>query len=251
VTNVLEYGGRLLLHLFMIVANGLIKFLENLASGIPKLPEGIGAYDPYLSGTESHRCASRFYQKYFNDQVSRHVLFGINPFRWGAGLTGIPFTDARRLSEKCGIDYNQPASHENASAFIYEVISEFGGPSAFYRGYLFNWVCPIGLLDKKIPGHKGYSYYQNAALYKSVRELMAENIRHLINLGIARDYCFCVGLGKNEQYLRKLNDEHEFFSAIIPLEHPGFITRYHAGERNKYLAHYVKQIKGAPKMIKL
>jgi hypothetical protein len=222
-------------------AEGMINYFEGLKERVPELPAGIATYNPYTDAN-AHRCVLAFYRKYFNDHQSRHALFGINPFRWGAALTGVPFTDARRLKEKCGIDLKKPASQENAVGFIYEVIDEMGGPEVFYKNFCFNWLCPLGLLDTKVEGHKGYSYYEKASLYKAVKGLIGDNIAHLLDLGINRENCFVIGRGKNEQYLGKVNKEHGYFKNIIPLEHPGYITRYHAAERNNYLQNYVGQI---------
>jgi hypothetical protein len=225
-------------------ANGMISYLENLKHQEPELPVGISTYNPYAD-QNVRRCVSSFYRKFFNDEASRQVLFGINPFRWGAGLTGIPFTDARRLKEKCGIDFKKPASQENAVGFIYEVVDQLGGPELFYQKFYFNWLCPLGLLEEKVKDHKGYSYYEKASLYQSVKALIADNIAHLLDIGTDRENCFVIGRGKNERYLRKINGEHGFFRNIISLEHPGYITRYHAAERDRYLKQYVEQIRGA------
>ena len=220
----------------------MINYLGKLEHHTPRFPEGITSYNPYID-QNAWRCVSEFFRKFFDDNHARYVLFGINPFKWGAGLTGVPFTDARRLKEKCGIEFNDPASQENAAGFIYEVIDRIGGPEVFYKQFYFNWLCPLGLLDSKVKGHKGYSYYERANLYHGVKELIANNIAHLLDLGTNRENCIVIGRGKNEQYLRKINDERGFFKNIIPLEHPGYITRYHAGERDRYLKQYVGQIR--------
>jgi hypothetical protein len=229
---------------------GILNFLDTLNSRVRELTEGISVYNPYAESAEAHRCVVEFYDKFFNDQFRRNVFFGTNPFRWGAGLTGVPFTDARRLAEKCGINFNSPSSQENASAFIYDVVNEFGGPAKFYRQYYFNWLCPIGFLNVKMPHNNGFPYYQEAALYNAIKALIVKNIQHLLEIGTKRDYCFCIGLGKNEYYLRKINDQYGFFSKIVALEHPGYITRYHSSERGKYLNHYIKQISDAEDRIK-
>jgi len=41
-----------------------------------------------------------FYTKFYSDCKPRQLVLGINPGRFGAGATGIPFTDTRRLNEK-------------------------------------------------------------------------------------------------------------------------------------------------------
>ena len=68
---------------------------------------------------------------------------------------------------------------------------------------------------------------------------MIENIRKQIDLGIKTDTCFCFGTGKNEKFLRKLNDEHRFFNHIIALEHPRFIMQYKSKNRHLYIDKYI------------
>jgi hypothetical protein len=51
--------------------------------------------------------------------------------------------------------------------------------------------------------------------------------------------CFCFGTGKNERFLRKLNDEHGFFKKIIALEHPRFIMQYKAMSKQVYIDKYL------------
>jgi hypothetical protein len=43
------------------------------------------------------KICSSFYQKYYADNKKRSLIIGINPGRFGAGVTGIPFTDPIRL----------------------------------------------------------------------------------------------------------------------------------------------------------
>ena len=47
-----------------------------------------------------------FFYKFYNDTNPRHLIFGINPGRFGAGTTGINFTAPKQLKEICGIDHS-------------------------------------------------------------------------------------------------------------------------------------------------
>ena len=51
--------------------------------------------------------------------TQRHLLLGINPGRFGGGVTGIPFTDPIRLQNVCGIENNFEKKQELSSVFIY------------------------------------------------------------------------------------------------------------------------------------
>ena len=69
------------------------------------LPEDIKVLNPYKKPKVIDFCQS-FYNKYYSDNKGRRLILGINPGRFGAGVTGIPFTDPIRLEEKCGITNN-------------------------------------------------------------------------------------------------------------------------------------------------
>ena len=58
-------------------------------------------------------------------------------------------------------------------------------------------------------------------------------------MGVNTDTCFCFGNGKNEKFLRKLNDQEHFFKNIVALEHPRFIMQYKAKSKDVYIKKYV------------
>jgi hypothetical protein len=62
-----------------------------------KLPAGIRIMNPFQENVEIMNLSAKFYRKYYNDQNRRHLILGINPGRFGAGITGITFTDPKRL----------------------------------------------------------------------------------------------------------------------------------------------------------
>ena len=67
------------------------------------LPEGIAIMNPFRENPKIIPVITQFYSKFYSDNNSRHLILGINPGRFGAGVTGIPFTDTKRLSENCGL----------------------------------------------------------------------------------------------------------------------------------------------------
>ena len=87
--------------------------------------------NPFQENENIISISSSFYKKYYNDNNSRHLILGINPGRFGAGLTGIPFTDPKRLKTNCNIKFNGALAHELSSVFVYDVINEFGGEIEF------------------------------------------------------------------------------------------------------------------------
>ena len=84
-----------------------------------------------------------------------------------------------------------------------------------------------------------YNYYDSAALIKATHGFIVENIYKQIALGVETDICFCFGTGKNEKFLRMLNEEHQFFDRIIALEHPRYIMQYKAKQKQFYIDKYL------------
>src|SRR5205085_439519 len=99
------------------------------------LPPGVSMMNPFREDKTVLPLSAQFYKKYYDDLQPRHLILGINPGRFGGGVTGVPFTDPKRLQEKCGIGFNGPATHEPSSVFVYEVIDAYGGPAAFYHDF--------------------------------------------------------------------------------------------------------------------
>jgi hypothetical protein len=96
-----------------------------------RLPEGISIMNPFRSDDDYvMQVSSAFYKKFYDDNRPRCLVLGINPGRFGAGFTGIPFTDTKRLTGECGIEYTGRQTHEPSSVFIYEVIKAYGGPES-------------------------------------------------------------------------------------------------------------------------
>lgn len=67
------------------------------------LPADFHVLNPYLDNPETLQVMEQFYHKYYSDNHQRKFLVGINPSRHGAGVTGVPFTDTKRLESVCGI----------------------------------------------------------------------------------------------------------------------------------------------------
>jgi hypothetical protein len=201
-----------------------------------KLPPGIRVMNPFRENKNSLTVSSAFYKKYYSDNNRRHIILGINPGRFGAGLTGIPFTDPKRLVEKCGLLYSGTPAHEPSSVFIYNMIDAYGGAEKFYARFYINSICPLGFTIKNSLGKEvNYNFYDSKALADAAHDFIICSIKRQIALGINTDICFCLGSGKNEKVLLRLNETHGFFKKIIALEHPRFIMQY----KSKYMQEYI------------
>ena len=97
----------------------------------------------------------KFFEKYFEDSRPRRLMLGINPGRYGAGITGVNFTAPRQLKENCGIDHHFDLTSELSAEFIYEMISEYGGVNKFYNDWFIGSVCPLGFTASPNPSKGG------------------------------------------------------------------------------------------------
>jgi len=205
------------------------------------LPTGISIMNPFRDNDFALDASTRFYNKYYSDNHQRHLVLGINPGRFGSGMTGVAFTDPKRMLSKSQIPYTGPITHEPSSEYVYDMIEAFGGIAAFYQQFYIHSVCPLGFT---ITGPKGkevnYNYYDTPELTKAVYPFIVENIKKQIAMGFETDVCFCFGTGKNENFLRKLNAEHRFFEQVVALEHPRFIMQYKSKTKQDYIAKYLK-----------
>src|SRR3569833_2031670 len=100
--------------------------------------------NPFRENEHALELSTGFYKKFYNDNRQRHLILGINPGRHGAGYTGVPFTDTKRLQSDCGIKYDGKETHEPSSVFVYEMIDAFGGPKEFYSKFYIHSICPLG-----------------------------------------------------------------------------------------------------------
>ena len=224
----------------MTFADKIIRFNEQLTYTGDTLPAGIRIMNPFKEHAQTMDIVRAFYHKYYDDNNERYIILGINPGRFGGGLTGIPFTDPKRLVSECHISYSGKFSHEPSSVFIYEMINAFGGPEIFYKRFYINSPCPLGFTSMDEKGKEtNYNYYDSRELTKAVYYFMIENIQKQIDFGVNTAICFCFGTGKNEKFLRQMNNDHHFFKKIIALEHPRFIMQYKSKTRQFYIDKYI------------
>lgn len=204
-----------------------------------KLPTGIGVLNPFRESPVALDCADAFYEGFYNDTAPRRLLLGINPGRHGGGLTGVPFTDFKRLRDACGIDVPPGyTSHEPSSEFVYQVVAALGGAAAFYSRVYVNSVCPLGFVKEKGAGRVvNYNYYDDPALQAAVEPFIIRSVKAQIALGCHTD--FAVVMGKqNAAYLRLLNEKYRFFGAIREVPHPRFVVQYRRRFMDAYVAEY-------------
>lgn len=177
-----------------------------------------------------------FFTKYFSDNRKRIFIFGINPGRFGGGLTGISFTDPVALREKCGIENSLGGRKELSSEFVYRVIDAFGGPERFYRHFFISAVCPLGF----VKGNINYNYYDDSKLLKAVTPFIRKTWRQQFEIGARNDALIVVGAGKNAKFIEQLNSETRLYKRVVSLDHPRFIMQYRRKNIRNYITQYLE-----------
>jgi len=216
----------------MNFSDNAIKYFSNLKSPA-SINKEVEILNPYVQ-KEVRLAVKSFYQKYFNDTHQRRFIFGINPGRFGGGLTGISFTDPVALSEECGIENNFGNKKELSSKFIYRMISEYGGVKKFYSKMFLSALFPFAL----IKDGKNYNYYETIEIANALRDEIIKSIKAQINFGAKRDAVIILGK-KNSDYFSLLNDEYKIFKKIIVLEHPRYIMQYKLKKIDYYISKYL------------
>ncbi len=209
----------------------------NFCFGLPKTlktPKEVGVIYPFEQA-ETRRVMKEFYSKYYHDSNPRYFLFGINPGRFGAGVTGVPFTCPKRLVSECGIANNFDKKPELSSEFVYLFKNEFGGVEEFCKYFFITSLSPLGF----IKDGKNYNYYDDKKLEKMVTPFIVESIDKQLELGGRRDAAICIGMGQNAKFFKKLNEKHQFFEKIIPLPHPRWVMQYRRKTMDVHLNSYV------------
>jgi hypothetical protein len=223
----------------MTLADHIIRFNEALSFEEP-LPGGIRIMNPYRDNPDALRVSSLFYRKYYSTPHPRRLILGINPGRLGAGVTGIPFTDTFRLKTFCNLEIPGLTSRETSSAFVYDMISAYGGPEHFYNHFFISAVCPLGFVKTNPRGTEvNFNYYDDPRLQETMEPFMVRSLEEQIAFGFLTDRCYCLGNNKNYRTLLRLNKEKGWFGEIIPLEHPRFIMQYRLKQKEAFITKYL------------
>jgi hypothetical protein len=220
----------------MSFADNVLSLLSTLRIG-KSLPEGVQVLNPYRDTTVMELCHT-FYDRFYNDNNRRRILIGINPGRFGGGVTGIPFTDPVVLSEQCGIPNDLVKRTELSADFIYRVISAYGGPARFYGNFYITAVSPLGFT---LNG-KNLNYYDLRELQQAITPFAIRSMDSLLKAPIDRSKCYCIGEGENLKFLSALNQQHHWFDEIIPLAHPRFVMQYRRKQLDSYIQDYLKKL---------
>jgi len=215
----------------------VIDFYNNIkAPNVKKF--GVEIINPHQSN-QTRACVDSFYQKYYNDNSERIFVFGINPGRFGSGVTGVPFTDPIALEDYCDIENNLQKRKELSSDFVYQCINAFGGSQEFFKSFYLTAVSPIGFSRKS----KNYNYYDDKDFLQHIRQFLITTIKNQIDFGANRNSVVILGSGKNLKNFESINEELNFFQTVHVLEHPRYIMQYKRKNIDEYITKYIRVFK--------
>lgn len=225
------------------LSNTIIEFNQNLTYN-GELPHGFKVMNPFLDLPETMEVMQEFYKKFYNDNKKRRFIIGINPSRKGAGITGVPFTDTKRLEKHCGIKMESIRTHEVSSVFLYDVIQAYGGPTKFYQDFYINSPFPLAITQKAKNGNwLNANYYDYKELFDLTKDFMIESLKQHISLGLDTSEVYILGK-KNAKFIEKLNREEKLFDRMVVLDHPRFIQQYKYKEHELYIDQYIRALSG-------
>ena len=180
----------------------------------------------------------KFLHKYYNDDEPRRIFLGINPGRFGAGVTGVNFTAPKQLKEYCGIDHNFKNQSELSAEFIYDMVTAYGGVEKFYADFFIGSVCPLGFIKHG----KNINYYDDKDLLRAVEPFIIKSLKQLLDFNVDRKVCYAIGGEKNFKYLVSINERFKWFEEIMPLAHPRFIMQYRRKQKQQFIQQYLQFI---------
>lgn len=219
------------------IGEKIVEFNRNLIFS-DSLPADFNVLNPFFDNPETLLVMTKFYQKFYNDHNQRKFIIGINPSRHGAGVTGVPFTDTKRLEMVCGIEMKSAHTHEISSVFLYDVIDNFGGPELFYKEFYINSPFPLAITRRNLRGAINANYYDDTNLFEAVKPFMIQSLKDHISLGLDTSEVFILGK-KNAVFIEKINNQEKFFDKMTVLEHPRYIQQYKSKEKQLYIDKYL------------
>lgn len=178
-------------------------------------------------------CMETFWNKFYGPHVPKVVICGINPGRFGAGLTGIPFLDYRSLSE-IGFNMDKKDS-EQSSEFFFEVFKKIGTERFFKSFYVTNF-SSVGYSKNgrninyyDLPDKAKKTVYANFST-----EMKSVNPTHIISLGVSVQYSVRE-LVKSEAIAKDVDHS-------LRLAHPSWVMTYRRKNKDMWVDKYVNEL---------
>lgn len=215
------------------------RFLTTIS--IPdRLPRSIEVLQPY-SDTEVRRILHEMCLRYYASASTRTGVWGINPGRFGAGLTGLAFTDPWAVQHELGITTSLSGRREMSAEFVSMVIAAYGGPDSFYSDVYMSALSPLGFIREGV----NINFYDDAALEKMMRPHIIGWMNDVFAHAVRRDVTILLGSGKLRTFMERSVKEAIGVSEVIYLDHPRYIMQYRRREIEQYIQLYVDTIRQA------
>jgi len=212
----------------------LAAHLEHLQ--IPRgLPQGFDTIDAYHHD-DVHEVVREFCRRYYSTPKQRLAVWGINPGRFGAGVTGLPFTDPHALQHQLGIASQITGRRELSAEFIEMVIGAYGGPTKFYDDIYLGAVCPIGFTSNG----KNINFYDDKQVTELLAPFIINNMSSVVEFGTRKDRCVVLGTGTFKKVFEERFREKVGYTSVTFVEHPRFIMQYRRRTVNEYIDKYLK-----------
>lgn len=199
--------------------------------------KGVSVMNPFLS-EEVQEINEVFYNRFFNDSGKRTFMIAINPGRFGAGVTGIPFTDPVELEEELGIPNSFQKRKELSAVFIHDMIQALGGFDAFYSKFYITNVSPLGF----VKDGKNLNYYDIKSLQEELEPFIVQHMNHQVREWGSSEVAFTIGKGKNHKAVVDLNKKHGWFEKVIALPHPRWVMQYRLKSKDLILDELIMDI---------
>jgi uracil-DNA glycosylase len=223
-------------------ADRVLQFHRKLKYSAP-LPPGFGVLNPMQETPGVLDLMEQFYKKFYEDHQPRKFIVGINPGRHGAGTTGIPFTDSKRLQSICGIKSDLPSTHEVSALFVYDMIEAYGGAKAFYGDVYIQSMFPLALVrEGSRGGWVNCNYYDDPRLIEALMPYMIGQLKKQVAFGVDTSVAYVLGK-KNARYFEQLNQKAHLFERMIVLPHPRYIQQYRSRDKDLFIDEYIRALK--------
>lgn len=212
---------------------GIERFLMSMRyDGV--LPNGIEILDPYKD-PEVKRVIHEMVSRYYAGDHPRVGMWGINPGRFGAGVTGLSFTDPWAVKNLLGIETTLAGRRELSAEFISMVIDAYGGPVAFYRDVCMCALSPLGFIKNGI----NINFYDDPVLMREIVPFVITSLRKQHAAGLVPERCIVLGTGKLKTFTEREVKGVMGYTTIEYLEHPRFIMQYRRSQVPMYVEKYV------------
>lgn len=219
------------------------RFVERFLSTVTvdvRLPPGIEVLRPY-SDAEVLRVLGIMCRQYYGGTHQRVGVWGINPGRFGAGITGLSFTDPWAVEHDLGITTKLTGRRELSAEFVSRVIEAYGGPKPFYHDVYMSALCPLGFVRNGV----NINFYDDADLARRIRPKIIEWMNLTFDAGVRRDVTIVLGAGKLRGYMERFVKDDVRLGQVIYLDHPRYIMQYRRRDVNEYVKLYVETLRSA------